>query len=130
MDSAVVKPRPQKNIGDSEKRTNPLPWTAKVVLGVMALLLGFFSHALGGWGLPAGIAVAVILIPTLKYQRYWHEVWFWMTMLGMSVIQVPLVILARPLMDQLKFGFNILFATADVFLVAVAVNWVRPKDAE
>jgi hypothetical protein len=49
-------------------------------------------------------------------------------MLGMSVIQVPLVIFAQPLMDQYKFGFNILFVFADAFLVAGAVNWIRPND--
>jgi len=48
-------------------------------------------------------------------------------MLALSVFQVPLVILARPLMDQLKFGSNILFVTLDAFLVAVVVNWVRSK---
>ncbi len=55
---------------------------------------------------------AVILLPTLKYRRYWRywsETCFWMTMLAFSTLQVPLAILARPLMDELKFGFNLLF---------------------
>lgn len=51
-----------------------------------------------------------------------------MTMLGLSILQVPLVILARPLMDQFKFGFNLIVAALDVLLVAVVVNCVRPKD--
>jgi hypothetical protein len=51
-----------------------------------------------------------------------------MTMLALSTLQVPLAILARPLMDELKFGFNLLFATIDIFLVAVVVNWVRPTE--
>jgi hypothetical protein len=71
---------------------------------------------------------AVILLPTLKYRRYWSETWFWMTMLALSTLQVPLAILARPRMDELKFGFNLLFATIDIFLVAVVVNWVRPTE--
>jgi hypothetical protein len=31
-------------------------------------------------------------------------------------------------MDELKFGFNLLFATIDIFFVAVVVNWVRPTE--
>jgi hypothetical protein len=38
-----------------------------------------------------------------------------MTMLALSTLQVPLAILARPRMDELKFGFNLLFATIDIF---------------
>jgi hypothetical protein len=49
-------------------------------------------------------------------------------MLALSILQVPLVILSRPLMDVFKFGFNLLFATIDTFFVAVVVNWVRPKE--
>jgi hypothetical protein len=94
----------------------------------IAVLPGWFHHALGGWGLPAGVVGAVILLPTLKYRSYWSETWFWMTMLAFSTLQVPLAILARPRMDELKFGFNLLFATMDIFLVAVVVNWVRPTD--
>jgi hypothetical protein len=113
---------------ENEKQTNPLAWSIKVVLSVAAVLLGYFSHAMGGWGLPTAVAGAAIVLPILKYKQYWDGLWFWMTILAMSAIQVPLVILFRPVMDQLKFGFNILFATVDVFLVAVAVNWVRPKE--
>jgi hypothetical protein len=79
-------------------------------------------------GLACRVAGAVILLPTLKYQRYWNETWFWTTMLALSILQVPLVILSRPLMDVFKFGFNLLFATIDTFFVAVVVNWVRPKE--
>ena len=39
-------------------------------------------------------------------------------MLAFSTLQVPLAILARPLMDELKFGFNLLFATIDIFFVS------------
>jgi hypothetical protein len=52
----------------------------------------------------------------------------WMTMLAFSTLPVPLAILARPRMDELKFGFNLLFATIDIFFVAVVVNWVRPTE--
>jgi hypothetical protein len=51
-----------------------------------------------------------------------------MTMLAFSTLQVPLAILARPLMDELKFGFNLLFATIDIFFVAVVINWVPPTE--
>jgi hypothetical protein len=113
---------------EDEKRTNPIPRPAWIVICFAALMLGLFNEALGGWGLPAGVAGAAIAIPILKYQRYWGGAWFWFSMLALSVFQVPLVILFRPMMDQLKFGFNIVFVTLDAFIVALVINWVRPKN--
>lgn len=110
------------------QRTNPIPWPARIAIGLAAALLGFFSDQLGGWGLPSVMAGAAIVVPTMKYQRYWGEKWFWFTILGMTALQPPLVILARPLMEQLRFGFNLLFVSIDALLVITVVNWVRPKD--
>jgi hypothetical protein len=105
-----------------------MPLLGKMMLGILVVFLSFFNDPLfHGWGLPAGVAVAAIGIPLFMYRSYWQGTWFWLTLLALLVLQVPLVIACRPLMDQLKFGFNILFATLDVFLVAIAVNWVRPK---
>jgi hypothetical protein len=112
------------------RHTNPLSATAKVVLGIGGGLLGFFSHALGGWGLPSAIAAAAVVVPTLKYRRYWRGTWFWMTILAMAVLQAPLVITTRPLMDRYGFGFNIVLATIDGILVVIAVNWVRPEESD
>jgi hypothetical protein len=115
---------------NDEKRTNPLSPLTTGLLVVGAVLLGFFSHALGGWGLPAGLGAAAVVAPILKYRRYWRRFWFWGTILALSILQVPLVILARPFMDRYKFGFNLVFATADLFVVIVMVNWVRPEEDE
>jgi hypothetical protein len=112
----------------AEKQTNPMPWSTRVLLTALALFLGFFSHALGGWGLPVGVVGAAILIPVLKYQRFWHRLWFWLTIIALSILQVPLVILTRPLMDEFKLGFNLLLATVDGIFVILVVNWIRPKE--
>jgi hypothetical protein len=101
---------------------------AKIVLGTAGALLGFFSDYLRGWDLPAGMACAAIVVPTFKYRRYWHARWFWSVIAGVLIIQVPLLILVRPLMERLKFGFNLLFVSLDAMLLIFIVNWVRPKD--
>lgn len=77
--------------------------------------------------MPAAIAGLPVVLPALKYQRYWRAKWFWFTMVGLSLVQVPLVVLARPLMERFRFGFNILFATLDLLFVIVVVNCVRSR---
>jgi len=114
--------------GPSQGNTNPIPWPAAVTLGICAVLLGFFSDSLGGWGLTIGAASIAVVVPVLKYRRYWHSAWFWRVTLAMSVLQVPLVILVRSLVDRYKFGFNLIFASLDGVLVILTVNLVRPAN--
>ena len=98
-------------------------------MGVAVALLCVFSDYLGGWGLPIAMAGIGIAVPTLKYQRYWKAVWFWSAITGLALLQIPLLLWARPWMESLGFGFNLLFVTADAVVVALIVNWFRPKDA-
>jgi hypothetical protein len=93
----------------------------------IAVLLGWFHHTLGGWGLPAGVVGGVILLPTEIPELLERDLVL-DDDAAFSTLQVPLAILARPRMDELKFGFNLLFATIDIFFVAVVVNWVRPTE--
>src|ERR1035438_8673382 len=110
-------------------QTNPIPWTARVVFVAIALLLGLLNDVLKGWGLPAGMAGVAIIVPTLKYQKYWHAQWFRLTIIVLSLTQIPLVILVRPLMERLRFGFNLLFVSMDAIAVIIAVNLIRPKES-
>jgi hypothetical protein len=114
---------------ESTPRTNPLPWPAGLALGVAVALLCFFSDYLGGWGLPSAMAAIGIAVPTLKYQRYWKSRCFWSVISGLALLQIPLLLWARPWMESLRFGFNLLFVMADAFLVVPMVNWFRPNDA-
>lgn len=111
-------------------RTNPIPWPAWIPLIIGALLLGFFNEALRGWGLPSAIAAGVILLPILQYKRYWRDGWFWLTLAALSVAQVPIIILSRPLMEQFRFGFNLVFGVANLFLVVLIISWVSPAQNE
>ena len=74
------------------------------------------------------MAGAAILIPTLKYRRYWKARWFWFVILGLTVLQVPLLMMVGPFMRTAGFGLNLLFVYLDALGVIVAVNVVRPKD--
>lgn len=112
------------------RRTNPVPGLAWIPLIIGALLLGFFNEALAGWGLPSAIAAGVILLPILQYKRYWCDGWFWLTLAALSLAQVPLIIFTRPLMEQFRFGFNLVFGVADLFLVVLIINWVSPAQRE
>src|ERR1700724_3155397 len=72
-------------------------WSFKGPLLVLALLLGFFDHALH-WGRPSFVAGVAMVIPILGFRDLWKEARFWITIVLLGVVQVPLVVSVGPLM--------------------------------
>lgn len=104
---------------------------ALVIVGLsMGLLSAWLNGRLHGWGLPTLTAAAGVVIPTIYYRPQWRHRWFWLVVIPIAVLQVPMIIVAKPLMDQLKFVALTVFAILDGCLVAVVVNWVSPKSQE
>jgi len=102
-------------------------WPVHAVVILFALVLGLSDHWLSGWGVPIAIGGSVIGISIIVLRRFWCGVWFWATISVMAALQVPLMILARPLMAQFKILFMLPLALADAFLIALVVNWVSPR---
>jgi phosphatidylserine synthase len=88
----------------------------------MGLLSGLLDGWLHGWGLPILVAATAVVIPATYYRSQWHHAWFWMV--------IVMLIVSKPLMDQLKFVSLVGFAILDASLVVVAVNWMSPKSHE
>ena len=82
-------------------------WRIKGPLLVVALLVGFFDHALhwSGASVAAGIA---LLVPVIGFRDYWNTWKFWATVLAFAALEVPIVLLMRPLVE--KSGFPVLYA--------------------
>jgi len=98
-------------------------WSIKGPLLVLALLLGFLGGALDWNSAPFAAGVA-ITIPIIGFRDFWAEWRFWITIVIIGAFQVPLVILVRPLVEQLKFPFLFTFGIFDCVLVVLGVSWV------
>ena len=102
-------------------------WRTKV----LALLVGVIIAALSngrahgyGWGGAILSAGAALLVPILAYRRLWGRGRFWTTLALLAALQVPLVIAVRPLVEQFRFAFMLMFGAVDCMVVICAVYWV------
>jgi hypothetical protein len=94
----------------------------RIPLLVLVFLLGLLDRAFLHWGrgpLAAGVAM---VIPIIYFRDLWTEVRFWIVILLVGVIQIPVVIGVRGLMEKLKFPFMLAFGILDCTLVAVVVS--------
>ena len=105
-------------------------WPIHGAFVLFALVLGLLDHWLSGWGVPIAVGGGVIGISIIVFRRFWSGSWFWLTIAAMTALQVPLMILARPLMAQFNIVFLLPLAMVDAFLIALVVNWMSPKNAQ
>jgi len=98
-------------------------WAVKGPILIMACLLGFFDHELH-WGRAVFAAGLAMTIVTIGFRASWNEVRFWITLVLLGVLQVPLVLLVSPMMEQLKFPFMFVFGIVDTAVLGLAISWV------
>lgn len=98
-------------------------WSFKGPVLVLALLLGFFDHALH-WERAQFAAGVAMLVPIFGFRDLWNEARFWITILLLGVLQVPLVMAVRPLAEQLKFPLMLTFGIFDCAVIIAVVSWV------
>lgn len=98
-------------------------WSIKGPLIILALLLGFLGGALNWNSAPFAAGVAMV-IPIIGFRDFWNEVRFWITVVLLGALQVPLVFFVRPLIERLKFQFMFTFGVFDCALMVLALSWV------
>jgi hypothetical protein len=113
--------------GDSETAKRALSWPVKAILLSLALLAGFFEHALGAWAGPIAMAAIAVVVPILLFRRFWDRTWFWVTAVLLGVVQVPLVVAVRPLIQQARSYYMLCFVIIDGLLVIAVISLVSPK---
>jgi hypothetical protein len=102
----------------------PLSRPVKWVLLSLALLAGFFEHDFGRWAAPIAMAAIALVVPILLYRTYWGKLWFWITALLLAVVQIPLVMLVRPLIEQSRAYYMLVFGMVDLVFVAVVMSLI------
>lgn len=100
------------------------PWWLHVLaiaIGILAYSCSFwFGYA---WGASIGAATASLIFPALIYYRkFGKRERFWMIVSLLSIVQIPLVIAVRPLVEQFRFVFILMFGAADCLFVAFAIT--------
>jgi hypothetical protein len=107
-------------------------WSVKGPLLVVALLLGALSAALGWGTAPVGGAFA-IAIPMIGFRDFWNGARFWVTIIVLGAVQVPLVVIVRPLVELYKFPALFMFMILDCVFVWQVISRVcsqpRQKNA-
>ncbi|MGA8215376.1 MAG: hypothetical protein WB799_17395 [Candidatus Sulfotelmatobacter sp.] len=121
---------PHRGKSDSENQRG-ISWPVKAILVFLALLVGLFDHALGGWGELVALAAAAVVVPVLlrQFRRFWSMGRFWLTVSLLAIVQVPLVIAIRPWVDQHGRSSTLLFVVVDVMFVGGMILWVCSKSS-
>jgi hypothetical protein len=105
-------------------------WRTHVIAiggGIFAFLCSLkFGYA---WGGSIAAAGAALIFPFVAYYRkFGNHGRFWITMTLLTAIQIPLVMAVRPLVEQFRFAFMLMFATVDCVLVASVISWMCSRE--
>lgn len=120
MDLLVTRHRSKEPIKGWRKVN---AWSFKGPLLVLALLLGFFDHSLH-WGRAPFAAGLAMIIPIIGFRDFWNKSRFWVTVVLLTILQIPIVIGLGPLIEQLRFPAMLTFGILDCAVMIVAVSWV------
>jgi hypothetical protein len=99
----------------------------KVVLFLLAVLVGMFNEVIGGWGEPAALAAAALFIPVFLLRKLWKQRRFWITVSALAVIQVPVVIAVRPISERARSVYMLEFVIVDMMFVGIVILLVCSK---
>ncbi len=126
--------RAQTNLrhGESDPTVGWNPgWRTKALAlligGVIAALFDGRPHGYG-WGGAILSAGAALVVSAVAYQKLWGRRQFWITLALLAAVQVPVVIAVRPLVEQFRFVFMLVFGAVDCMVVISVIYWacVRP----
>lgn len=99
-----------------------LTWPILIGIGAATVAANLLNGQLMGWGHPGSIALVVVLIVVFGYRQLWPRPSFWLRMIVILAIQLPLVRLARPYVYAYKLIFNWAFAMADLMLAIIIIQ--------
>ena len=102
-------------------------WRVYVIfipLGIGAISL---EHWYPGISRPIGAAGAALVGTVISKHRYWGFRWFWITLAVVTALQFPLMVLAKPLLDYLKFLFMWVLAFVDLLGIGLVIEIVAGR---
>jgi hypothetical protein len=99
-----------------------LPTYVKALVIVVGLLVGFFDYTHKAGTVLA--AVFALTLPIIVYRNFWNQRRFWTAIALLALTQIPLVMIVRSWVVQLRFGGLLAFGITDCGLVILIIAWV------
>ena len=118
---------PENDAGARDGNRGRISQPAHVILIVAAVVAGGFDRVTRGWGAPIAASVLALLSLVLYWRNCWRRASFWASVGLMSVAQVPLVIFARPHIEQYRLNM-LVFMIADGIAAAVVTSLIAQLD--
>src|SRR6185437_17064567 len=106
------------------KRINT--WSVKGPLLFFACVYGGLSAAFN-WDAVPLVAVIATVFPILGFRGLWKETKFWITILLLGLVQIPLVIGMRMWLPKPSIPLLFAFSIGECFFIVVLVLWVFPS---
>jgi hypothetical protein len=75
-------------------------------------------------------ALAVIGVILLTLMRFWafsRKPWFWVTMVPLAALQLPLMLTTNQLANRFKGSFIFFLMLFDLFFLDLVVRWISPE---
>lgn len=121
-DRQAITPR---HMGSPDKRQSK-PWWLHFLAIATGVLACLCADRFGpGWSGSIAAAAAALLFPAIIYYRKTEKrERFWVTVTLLAIIQVPLVIAVRPVVERFGLFLTLAFGALDCLLVAFAITWV------
>ena len=112
------------NRENGKRGQRPGNWRIHAVIVTWCLIAIATEYRFPGWSGAIAVGGAVPGLIVYSTWKAWHEVWYWITISVLGLLQIPLMIYAQPLIVRLKFSFLFPFAFADYLAVLVIMQCV------
>lgn len=99
-----------------------------VILAAAFIIGGPLNGVLGGWGLPAGVAIIAVFFPIFYWRFCWKRSSFWAAITLVVAAQVPFAMLMRPLLQRDRASYLLVFLFADPIVMMVVITLIAQLD--
>ena len=107
-------------------------WRTKAIGIAVGGLFALFSiespDGYSRWG-SVLMASAAVVVPILQFRKFWSLSRFWITVSLLSIMQVPLVAAAQPLVERLRAVSLLAFGIVDGLFVIALILLVCSKSS-
>jgi hypothetical protein len=130
--SLLTRGQPSRMISYGEIETftakrKRLGWRLHAILLLYGAITAFvvlylapnYFYAIGAWSLAIGLTL-------LRFWAFSRRGWFWMTMMVMAIVQVPLIGTFRDFAARWKWAYGFGYGLAACIAMDYVVRWIAP----
>jgi hypothetical protein len=76
---------------------------------------------------PIVAAAGAIGLILLRFWNFSTRAWFWMAMVPLAILQIPLIVISRDVGAKWSWLFGFFFMLADILMMDTVIKWVSPE---